>query len=173
MWFCMHVETAYFLNWLPHKNDKTNTYGVEIIFNTKPWLAQTRKNISEHRLAYFVKKKKNHPATDRKQTFFWGCPKNQICRLWNLTTLCYTYAICFNAFNLFPNVIEDISFRFENSLSSCVGPIGIPFCGCPRHQRTISEEKENVIRKDTCRRKRTLHSRWQTWDCVEVKLHSI
>ena len=58
MWFCMHVETAYFLNWLPHKNDKTNTYGVEIIFNTKPWLAQTRKNISEHRPAYFVKKKK-------------------------------------------------------------------------------------------------------------------
>ena len=43
MWFCMHVETAYFLNWLPHKNDKTNTYGVEIIFNTKPWLLKQEK----------------------------------------------------------------------------------------------------------------------------------
>ena len=43
MWFCMHVETAYFLNWLPHKNDKTNTYGVEIIFNTKLWLLKQEK----------------------------------------------------------------------------------------------------------------------------------
>ena len=88
----VHYQSCIFVTWrktnassliqIKVKHNKTKTKGAEIIFNITI-IAQARKIMLKYRPANF---EKNHPAADRKQTFFRGW-------LYRLTIIAKSYII--------------------------------------------------------------------------------